>query len=333
MLVPAIEKMAGVSRVGWRHHYPRILYKGQQNRIPSSNEHATFAISWFNPLSWISQGIRARHSERLCFAWVSPFDAIPYWVIAAIARRPASAQIHNITQHEYFPLEGPLTLLFLRRMDSIVVHSRIVEQEVLALVPTARTTVVPLPSLIDIPKHQKPPSNGPLRLLQPGYVRPYKGADLSIGAVKVAIDAGVNVELRIVGRFWDVDPAELVAQALELGIGNSITIEDRYLPDDELIEALHAANAVILPYRSASQSGVIPICLQAGRPVVATNVGGLTEQLEDGLNSVVAQQPTSQALGEAVISLNDRYDVLVAGASRPQPTWRDVAKALIQADT
>lgn len=332
MLASAIERTAAVSRVGWRHHYPRMLYKGQQSKTPRSNEHATFSISWFNPLSWVREGFRARRFERVCFAWVSPFDAIPYWIIAAVAQKPTSAQIHNISQHEHFPFEGPLTRLFLRRMDTIVAHSSIVEQEILALVPTAQTTVVPLPSLVDIPEHRKPPSRAPLRLLQPGYVRSYKGADLAIGAVKVAIDAGVNVELRIVGRFWDVEPAELLARAQRLGVEDSVTIDDRYLSDDELIEALHAANAVILPYRSASQSGIIPICLQAGRPVVATNVGGLTEQLHDGVDSVVAQQPTSEALGEAVVSLNERYDVLVAGASRPQPTWDDVANALVPAD-
>ena len=326
-IVAELRHHATLTVVGWGSHYPSFLYKGERSADPMGAESPDLSLQWFNPVSWIRAGIAARRTDHIFFAWVTPFDAVPYWVISAISRRTATAVVHNVTPHEPMPIQDTLTKLLFRRMNSFVAYSRSVRDDILAMIPTAIVTVVPLPSSIPLPAFAPPPP-GPLSLLQPGYVRDYKGADIAVDAVAHATAEGVDVSLRIVGRFWDVSPDQLTNQAKSLGIADRVEVEDRYLTDEELAEAIGLAHAVLLPYRSATQSGIVPVALAHGRPIVATAVGGLPEQLNDGVNSVLAMEPTGESVGDAIVTLAASYDRFLRGTMTVQPSWQAVADAL-----
>lgn len=134
-----------------------------------------------------------------------------------------------------------------------------------------------------------PRRDGPPRLLCFGRLLPYKGLDLLAEAMK-----SVNgIELLVAGH----GPETAVLQALRALPG--VTVDNRWLAEDEIGPLLAWSDAVILPYREASQSGVAAAALGAGRPVIATRVGGLSEQLA-GTTNAISCDPEGAKLADAI---------------------------------
>ena len=143
-----------------------------------------------------------------------------------------------------------------------------------------------------------------------GRVRAYKGLDLLRDAFAALRARHPGVTLRVVGE-GDVEGCAPGLAALP-----GVTVEPRWVPDGEMPALLSAARAVVLPYREASQSGVLPLALALGVPVVATPVGGLSAQLEHGVSGLVAREASAPALAEAMAAMLDpaRRRALSAGA-------------------
>ena len=113
------------------------------------------------------------------------------------------------------------------------------------------------------------------------------------------------------------------ARGVELRLG--------WLPESEIPRHLAAADLVVLPYRSGSQSAVAPLALAAGIPVLSTRVGGLAEVVEDGVNGVLVEPDSSERLAAAFEMLDrQRLEELAAGArqTRSRLTWDGYAGRL-----
>ncbi|WP_338665863.1 glycosyltransferase [Pararoseomonas sp. SCSIO 73927] len=143
-----------------------------------------------------------------------------------------------------------------------------------------------------------------------GRIRAYKGLDLLRDAFAALRARHPGATLRVVG---EGDP-ESCAPGLATLPG--VTVEPRWVPDSEMPALVASARAVVLPYREASQSGVLPIALALGVPVVATPVGGLSAQLEHGVSGLLAREASAPALAEAMAAMLDpaRRLTLSAGA-------------------
>ncbi|MBR0647783.1 glycosyltransferase family 4 protein [Plastoroseomonas hellenica] len=142
-----------------------------------------------------------------------------------------------------------------------------------------------------------------------GRIRAYKGLDLLRDAWAIVAAARPEATLRVVGD------GNLDAVAPGLAALPGVTIEQRWVPDEEMAGIVSAAGALVLPYREASQSGVLPIALALGVPAVATTVGGLGEQLRDEVTGLqVAPEP--RAFAGAMLRMLDpeRRARLAAGA-------------------
>ena len=168
----------------------------------------------------------------------------------------------------------------------------------------------------------------PLRLVHPGYIRDYKGPDIAIEACTLARSQGVDVNLRIVGEAW-TDTAELRALVASLGLTTEVSIDDGYLSDDDLIDAVLDSHAVILPYRSASQSGIVPLALAANRPVIVTDVGGLVEQVQRGHNAVIAKDAHPASVADAIRTLVREYETLAEATAGPDTGWEELATIIL----
>lgn len=169
---------------------------------------------------------------------------------------------------------------------------------------------------------------GELRLLFFGRLRTYKGLDLLRDAFRLLHQAYPGASLRVVGE----GDAEACAPGLAALPG--VRLERRWVAEDEIPTLLAAADAVVLPYREASQSGVVPQALAMGVPVVATPVGGLAEQVRPGAGGVLAEAVSAPALAEALAGLMDplrlaslRLEAMRAGAA--ESDWDEAATALL----
>lgn len=147
-----------------------------------------------------------------------------------------------------------------------------------------------LPALLSSTAPRVP---GEGRLLFFGRFRAYKGLDLLRDAFVLLRQRYPSATLRVVG---EGDAAGL-APGLDRLPG--VTVEPRWVPETELPTLLAAADLVVLPYREATQSGIVPQALAMGVPVVATPVGGLTEQLAAG-GGLIAREASAPAFAEAV---------------------------------
>jgi len=142
------------------------------------------------------------------------------------------------------------------------------------------------------------PGRGPEFLLF-GRLRAYKGLDLLRDAFRLLHQHHPEARLRVVGE----GDAEGLAPGLSALPG--VRVEPRWVAEAEIPDLIAGADALVLPYREASQSGVVSLAFALGVPVVATPVGGLAEQVTDGVNGTLAAAPEPGALAAAMARLCD----------------------------
>ena len=138
-------------------------------------------------------------------------------------------------------------------------------------------------------------------------------------------------KLYIVGDF-DGNKDEYLARIDELKITNDIVIADGYVPDKEVEKYFSAADLVVLPYESATQSGIVQIAYGFEKPVIVTRVGGLPEVVEDGVTGVIVEPFDDDALAEAIFDYfnDDKKEEYVRGIKERayRFSWDRMAEAL-----
>jgi glycosyltransferase involved in cell wall biosynthesis len=136
-------------------------------------------------------------------------------------------------------------------------------------------------------------------LLLFGFVRKYKGLTYLLQAMKQIKSSVNDIKLLIVGDF-DGDKSDYISQIKELGITENVTIKDGYIPDKEVEPYFAACDLVMLPYISATQSGIAQIAYGFNKAVIATNVGGLPDIVSDGKTGYIVPPKSSEEIAIAV---------------------------------
>jgi glycosyltransferase involved in cell wall biosynthesis len=138
-----------------------------------------------------------------------------------------------------------------------------------------------------------------------GLIRDYKGLDILIKAFSKMDD---SFQLIIAGEIYG--SSEKYQQLIELSENKNIHLFNAYIPDDEVNIYFSAADVCVLPYRTATQSGVTGTSFHFEVPVVATDVGGLREALKDGQLGTLVEPENPNALLEGIESMfvSDRME-------------------------
>jgi glycosyltransferase involved in cell wall biosynthesis len=263
-----------------------------------------------------------------------------YWAfcfhhIAAAARRagiPVVFLCHNVVDHESAAWKRRLARWVLGTSDRFVVHHQEGRRQLLEAFPGATVRVHPHPTHVAFPAaHGTLPRRAALELLFFGFVRPYKGLDVLIDAM--ALLRAHDTRLTVAGEFWsDVDPWR--ARIASLGLQERIELLPRYHSDEELAELFARADVVVLPYRSATGSAVIPLAYRYGKPVIASNVGGLGEVIHHGETGLLVEAASATELAKAIASMTPAR----AASMRPaiealaaSLTWEGLANAVLEA--
>lgn len=329
-LVEALGEEAEVTVLSWQHQYPRLLFRrAQRNAVCGHLAGARFGLRWWDPLSWWRAGSIAARSDLVVLAWTTPFHALPYRVILALAGRGGArrvAVVHNAVPHEPLPWHQQLTRWTLAACDGAVTHARSVADDLARMIPELETVVVAHPPNLDIACCPLPEADPP-RLVLLGFVRRYKGLDVALHALALLAARGLRPELTVAGEFWE-PVGRWRDRANELGLDGQVTLQPGYLDDAQVTRLLYEHHAVLLPYRSASSSGILPLALAAGRPAIGSAVGGIEEVIVDGVNGTLATPGDPVSLAAAIErALADLPD-LAAGTGRASSTWDAVARAV-----
>jgi glycosyltransferase involved in cell wall biosynthesis len=144
-----------------------------------------------------------------------------------------------------------------------------------------------------------------------GFVRPYKGLKYLIDAMPI-INKHLDINLLIVGEFWEgVD--EYRRQIEGLGVEKTIIILNRYVPNEEVELYFAASDVVVLPYISATGSGIVQAAFGCNKPVITTTVGCLSDVVDHGKTGYLVPPKSPQAIADAVLSFykNGRHDEFV----------------------
>jgi glycosyltransferase involved in cell wall biosynthesis len=272
--------------------------------------------------------IAALQPDIAVCAMAGPLDLL----MATALRRlhiPFIVLVHDADAHpgDGFPLQMWLQRRLCHRAMTVAALSTHVGERLLRQ-KLAGTPGRPLIRL----KHPPMPYEGPpqpagaagsFRLLSFGRLLPYKGLDLlADGLRRLGPQPGLLV--RVVGSGPE-SPALATLRALP-----GVTVENRWVPEDEVGALLGWADAVVLPYREASQSGVAAVALAARRYVIATNVGGLAEQLADEPRAILCE-PRADSLADGLRrALHSPPDANAVASVNPRVAWRDVGCLLVE---
>ena len=316
--------------------YPGFLFPGTTQYAstpPPEDLKIKVCINSINPLNWIRIGrqlARTRPDIIVVRYWL-PFMGPCLGTLLRRVRKNRHTRIvciaDNIIPHEKRPGDGPFTRYFLKSVDACITMSEKVLGDLRKIAPMmpARFVLHPLYDNFGaiVPRAEARKKLGiseevPL-LLFFGFIRKYKGLDLlfdAIGIVKAKYRQ--PFKLLVAGEYYE-DSRPYTEQVEKLGIEDCLILRTEFIPDDEVRFYLSAADMVIQPYRSATQSGVTPLAYHFEVPMIVTNVGGLPDLVPDGKVGLVAE-PDAASIAAKII------DWLQQGAERFLPALREEKK-------
>eukprot|EP01037_Dinobryon_pediforme_P016562 gene16562-16742_t len=224
-------------------------------------------------------------------------------ILAALRRRqvPFLLFLHDAKLHDgdRYPLRQYLMTREVAAADGLVALSEHVRREAISEFNFDQNRIWVLPHGAfhfgeEQPVARRLPVHRPARLLFFGRILPYKGLGLLLDAYKLLRAKGISVELDIVGS------GDLHPYAHQLADLTGITLVNKWLNEREIAQALDQADIMVLPYVEASQSGVAAAATSAGIPIIATPVGGLTEQVSHGKTGLLALGVSAEDLADAI---------------------------------
>jgi glycosyltransferase involved in cell wall biosynthesis len=146
-----------------------------------------------------------------------------------------------------------------------------------------------------------------LELLFFGFIRPYKGLDVLLDAMRIAADPSIH--LTVVGEHWgDASALEDAAAALD-----NVELELRYMSDEDAAERFQRADFVVLPYTSATPSAVASLAYHYDTPIIASRVNGLSEVIVDGETGILVAPNDAAALADAIRNASREQAERMAG--------------------
>jgi glycosyltransferase involved in cell wall biosynthesis len=309
-LAKELEKRHELLLLSYKRQYPELLF-GRKSQVDPDVDRAriihgfdrlSFDIDSANPLSWIetSRKIASFKPDILILPWWVAYWAPMYLYLSHSLKKKGIKVVFlciNVFEHEDNYFKNFLTKLVLKRIDSIVVHSEQERRVILEFNPraTVRKHLLPLFEYEDKSTARRDKN---LNLLFFGFVRPYKGLDTLLKAIGILKSR--DISLRIAGEFWN-DKDDYVRLIRDLDIADKVEIIDGYLSDRDMSLCFSRADLVVLPYRKSITSGIIATAYGFRKPVLATDVGGFHEVIQDGCTGKIVPPDDPKSLADGIL--------------------------------
>lgn len=296
--------------------YPSILFPGktQYNNKPAPQGISIRrSINSINPLNWILVGrrIKAECPDLVIIRYWLPFLAPCLGTIAGLARGNGHTRIiclaDNIIPHEHRPGDRLLTNYFVQRIDGLIAMSRSVLKESKSFRENLPLGFCPHPIFdnygeklpVDMAKQKLGLDPAFNYLLFFGFIRDYKGLDLLLQAFADERLRKFPVKLLVAGEYYS-SPEPYLQLIQEKNLSEFVVLRTDFIPDHEVNLYFSAADMVVQPYKTATQSGVTQIGYHFEKPMLVTNVGGLSEIIPDGKIGYVVE-PDSKSIADALV--------------------------------
>jgi glycosyltransferase involved in cell wall biosynthesis len=335
-----------VDIVTFSRQYPSIFFPGKTQDEKGGQGSAVPAeqlIDSINPWTWYtaSRAIARKKPDLLIFKYWMPFFAPCFGTIARLVKRWTGAKVvficDNVIPHEKRIGDTTLTRFAFAAVDAFIVQSGAVEKELNAFSPRARYELVPHPVYeifgTNLPKEKARQELG-IRdervILFFGYVRRYKGLHILLDAMPTILKS-MQVKLLVIGEFYD-DEQKYRRQIEEKKLSEHVHVHSDYVPNEEVGRYFSAADIVVLPYVSATQSGIVQIAYQFDKPVIATDVGGLAEVVLNERTGFIVKPEAPEEVANAVIRFykegREPEFVRNVNAEKKKYSWENLVQAI-----
>ncbi len=295
--------------------YPEFLFPGKSQYADSPAPRdldISREVNTVNPFNWIAVGCRIRRArpDAVLMKYWTPFMSPCFGTIARIARSnrhtKVLVQLDNIVPHERHATDHAFNTYFIHSVDGFIYMSQQVKGELDRYTRKKPSLFSPHPLFVNF-GDKVPRDEACNRLeLDPGLsyalffglIRDYKGLDLLLEAwAQLKLEGKCERRRLIVAGEFYQNKGRYVDIIVERGLVDDIVLHDYFIKDNDVRYFFSAADVVIQPYRSATQSGVTQIAYHFEVPMIVTNVGGLPEIVPDGVVGYVCQTTVESLAG------------------------------------
>lgn len=329
--------------------YPSFLFPGKTQYSPDpepSDLKIVRKLSSVNPFSWFSTGrqIRKEKPDLLIVPFWMPFMGPCLGTVARKARKSGIrtvAVLHNMIPHEHKPGDRILARYFTRSVDGFTALSESVLADISLFDKVKPRQFCRHPLYDSFGEHATRDESLQFLKLDPnfrymlffGLIRDYKGLDLLLRAYADSRFRKMDVRLIVAGEFYGSSDKYFELEK-QLGLEGLVIWKSDFVPNGEVRYYFGAADLVVQPYRSATQSGISQIAYHFEKPMLVTNVGGLPEIVPNGkAGLVVNPDPAEIADGMADFFENSRQQQFTEGiiSEKAKYSWSNMTAAIRKA--
>ncbi|MFI5192689.1 MAG: glycosyltransferase [Chitinophagales bacterium] len=333
--------------------YPGFLFPGTtqySSDPPPEDIKIHTLINSINPLSWLSTGRRLRKEapDLLVVRYWLPFMGPALGTILRQVRKNRKTKIiaitDNILPHERRPGDVAFTRYFLKSCDAFITMSDEVMQDLRRFEKQkpAEKVIHPLydnfGEIISREQARKilkdqyhlPIEAGERVMLFFGFIRKYKGLDILLRAMAEPGIREAGIRLLIAGEYYEDQKIYRDLISL-LHIEDLLILKTDFIPDSQVQSYLCAADAVIQPYRHATQSGVTPLAYHFEKPMIVSNVGSLAAHVIHEKTGLVAE-PEPASIAQAMLrfyELGEDYFIPHLRMEKKKYSWKNLVNTIL----
>jgi glycosyltransferase involved in cell wall biosynthesis len=334
--------------------YPSFLFPGTtqySDEPPPAGLKILSRINSMNPLNWFGTGeeLRKLKPDMIVVRYWLPFMGPALGTILRRVRKNRHTRIvaitDNVLPHERRPGDRSFTKYFLKPCDAFITMSEKVMRDLRGFEKTkpARQVLHPLYDNFGdaVPQAEAREQLQKLTglkigaedkiLLFFGFIRAYKGLDILLDAMADERVKAAGIKLLVAGEFYE-DEKPYRAQIEKNGIADALLLRTDFIPDSEVRYYLCAADAVVQPYRNATQSGVTPLAYYFEKPMIVSDAGGLPDLVPDGEAGLVTA-PSAGPLADAILqffTLGAHYFIPHLRREKQKYSWERLVGTVIE---
>jgi len=330
------------------YQYPSFLFPGKtqySSEAAPDNIPIKIKINSVNPLNWIKVGkeLKKINPDIIVVRYWLPFMGPCLGTILRIIKKNRHTHIvciaDNVLPHEKRPGDKMFTRYFVTPVDGFITMSEKVFADLKQFVKNKPVKLVPHPLYDNFgPIISKQAARKKLGISEEdkvilffGFIRKYKGLDILLRAFERVIASRKieNLKLLIAGEFYE-DEKNYDQLLNDVQIKNSLILHTHFISNSDVKYYLCAADAVVQPYRNATQSGVTPLAYHFEKPMIVTNVGSLPALVPDGKVGLVAE-PEPASIAAAVVryfELGENYFIPHLRSEKEKYLWSKLTGAI-----
>lgn len=319
--------------------YPPIIFpSGNQFDDSMPSIASERVLTPYKPWTWISsvKRIKLYNPDYVILSWWLPFFAPCYrYIIRRVSNAKIIVIVHNVLPHERWYGNRIFVKSVFDIADKIVLLSKSTLRDLESLFSDRYRlkSVLGFHPIYNCYGTQTYPKTTQPTILFFGLIKPYKGLDVLLRAMRPVLQSIPNLKLIIAGDVYG-EKCVYENKIRDLGIESSVETHFRYIGSLEISTIFGRANVCILPYISASQSGVIATAFSFNMPIIASDVGGIGEYIEQYCTGLLVPPGDVESLALAIIqffneSMGESMSKLIE-AKKDTFSWKALSRIVIE---